>query len=60
MINTKQKRHDIKDNMRIKSRHIDGKRYEVEGVIIDADSMSDAVRKWSRQPKTELDVKAIQ
>jgi len=49
----------MKDSMRIKSRHISGKRYEVEGVIVNAGSMSEAVRKWSRQPKKNISTNAI-
>jgi len=49
----------MRDSMRIKSRHISGKKYEVEGVIIDAGSMSEAVRKWSRNPKKNISTNAI-
>jgi len=49
----------MKDNIKVRSRHIGGKRYEVEGVIIDADSMSEAVRKWSRNPKKNISTNAI-
>lgn len=40
-----------RDSMRVASRHIKGDRYEVEGVIIHADSMVEAVSKWTREPK---------
>ena len=46
--------------LRVKSRHIHGRRYEVEGVIIQADSMSEAVRKWTRTPKRGLSANAVQ
>lgn len=49
-----------KDPMRVKSRHVRERRYEVEGVIIQADNMSEAVRKWSRSPKKIVSTNAIQ
>ena len=49
----------MSDSIRVKSRHMAGDRYEVEGVIIHANSMSEAVRKWSRRPKKSLNTNAI-
>jgi len=49
-----------KEPLRVKSRHVQGRRYEVEGVIITADSMSEAVRKWARTPKKRISANAIQ
>jgi len=35
--------------LQVKSRHIKGNLWEVEGCIFDADSMAEAVRKWVRR-----------
>lgn len=41
------KEHEIK----VRWRHIEGRGYEVEGVIIPASSPEEAIRKWSRESK---------
>ena len=40
-----------KEPLKIKSRQIREKLFEVEGVIITADTMTEAIRKWCRAKK---------
>ncbi len=41
----------MKEPLKIKSRQIRDKLFEVEGVIIPADTMTEAIRKWRRAKK---------